>query len=72
MAEPRFGSERASMLHCGDDVAAKSTAAPLAVDLGFEPVDAGPLAEAQWLETSPCSGSAWPWCMAMGGRSPFG
>ena len=38
------------MFYCGDDVKAKDTAAVLASDLGFEPVDAGPLRQARLLE----------------------
>ncbi|MGH6959267.1 MAG: hypothetical protein ACREE7_02165, partial [Dongiaceae bacterium] len=34
----------------GDDPRAKATALALARDLGFEPVDAGPLAMARYLE----------------------
>jgi predicted dinucleotide-binding enzyme len=38
------------MLYCGDDAPAKAVAAQLAADLGFEPLDLGPLAEARLLE----------------------
>lgn len=51
MADPRFGAERASMLHCGDDAPAKKVAGELAAAIGFDPVDAGPLTEARWLES---------------------
>jgi hypothetical protein len=50
MASPRFGAERATMLVCGDDPAAKRTVLTLAEELGFEAVDAGPLARARLLE----------------------
>jgi predicted dinucleotide-binding enzyme len=50
MANPDYNGERATMLYCGDDANAKSTAAVLASDLGFEPVDAGPLRQARLLE----------------------
>lgn len=50
MANPRFGGAAASMFLCGDDAAAKKTVAGLAEALGFEPVDAGPLAQARLLE----------------------
>ncbi len=50
MANPKYGSESATMFYCGDDAAAKTAAAKLAADLGFEAVDAGPLAEARLLE----------------------
>lgn len=51
MSNPRFGAEAATMFYAGDDVAAKQVAATLAADLGFDPVDAGPLANARFLET---------------------
>ena len=45
-----FGSRRAAMFYCGDDAAAKTIAAKLINDVGFEPVDSGPLASARYLE----------------------
>jgi 8-hydroxy-5-deazaflavin:NADPH oxidoreductase len=50
MAAPTFGGEHASMFLCGDDAAAKAMVAGLARDLGFDPVDAGPLRQARLLE----------------------
>jgi predicted dinucleotide-binding enzyme len=47
---PKFGSESASMFICGDDADAKAVVAKLAADLGFEPVDAGPLTASRMLE----------------------
>jgi len=45
-----FGSRRASMLYCGDDAEAKSVVTKLIGDVGFDPVDCGPLASARLLE----------------------
>jgi predicted dinucleotide-binding enzyme len=50
MADPQYGGDRATMLYCGDDKGAKEVAAQIAADLGFEPVDAGPLSAAYLLE----------------------
>jgi predicted dinucleotide-binding enzyme len=50
MADPIFDEQAATMFYCGDDEEAKAVAARLAADLGFEPVDAGPLREARLLE----------------------
>lgn len=50
MADPRFGTQRASMFICGDDASAKATVARLAGELGFDPVDCGPLTQARLLE----------------------
>jgi predicted dinucleotide-binding enzyme len=50
IAAPQFGAVRASMFICGDDPDALGTVAGLAADLGFEPVDCGPLANAALLE----------------------
>ena len=50
MADPAYGSQRLSMLICGDDAEAKKVAADLAQQLGFEPVDVGPLRSARYLE----------------------
>jgi predicted dinucleotide-binding enzyme len=38
------------MAYCGDDRGAKEIAATLISDVGFEPVDAGPLRIARYLE----------------------
>ena len=50
MADPAYPEGAATMFYCGGDNAAKRTAAQLAKDLGFDPVDAGPLKEARLLE----------------------
>jgi 8-hydroxy-5-deazaflavin:NADPH oxidoreductase len=50
MANPVFGSQRATMFFCGDDAAAKTIVARLVEVTGFEPVDAGALAIARLLE----------------------
>jgi 8-hydroxy-5-deazaflavin:NADPH oxidoreductase len=50
MADPRFGENRAILFYCGDDSAAKKTAAQLAAELDFDPLDAGPLKQARLLE----------------------
>ena len=50
MNDPSFGDHRATMFYCGDDVEAKSMVRQLIADLEFEPVDAGPLASARYLE----------------------
>lgn len=50
MADNRYGGAPLTMLYAGDDDAAKQTAAGLARDLGFDPVDAGPLSAARFLE----------------------
>jgi 8-hydroxy-5-deazaflavin:NADPH oxidoreductase len=41
---------RPSLLYCGNDQAAKDIAATLIRDVGFDPVDAGPLRTARYLE----------------------
>lgn len=50
MANPDYHGERATMFYCGDDTNSKRIAAGLAAELGFEPVDAGPLKHAHLLE----------------------
>jgi len=50
MANPEYREGRSMMLYCGDDAPAKTVAAQLAADLGFEPYDVGPLTEARLLE----------------------
>jgi predicted dinucleotide-binding enzyme len=48
---------RPSLIYCGDDKDAKDVAARLIRDVGFEPIDAGPLRIARYLE---------PFTLAMG------
>jgi predicted dinucleotide-binding enzyme len=50
MANPNYGSEPVTMFYAADDSSAKVTASQLASDLGFDPVDAGPLANSRFLE----------------------
>jgi predicted dinucleotide-binding enzyme len=46
----RRKSRRPSLVYCGDDSGAKEVAARLISDVGFEPVDAGPLRIARYFE----------------------
>lgn len=51
-AETRlFGSRMSTMLYCGDDEDAKSVVSQLIRETGFEPLDAGPLKSARYLES---------------------
>lgn len=50
MASPAYGGEPTAMFYAGDDSAAKETVRGLIVQLGFEPIDAGPLARSRELE----------------------
>ena len=49
-AAKRRRRQRPSLLYCGDDKDGKAVAARLIRDAGFEPVDAGPLRIARYLE----------------------
>ena len=48
--EARGGGRRPSLVYCGDDNRAKEVAARLIRDVGFDPVDAGPLRIARYIE----------------------
>jgi len=50
MADSRYGAGKLVMLVAGDDAQAKTTVTSLASDLGFEGIDAGPLAMSRQLE----------------------
>lgn len=50
MADPSYPEGKPTMFFCGDDVIAKDVARNLAEELGFEPVDAGPLTQSRVLE----------------------
>jgi len=50
MADPVYGGEPTVMFYAGDDAEAKSAARALVSALGFDAVDAGPLARARDLE----------------------
>jgi predicted dinucleotide-binding enzyme len=47
---PGYQDLRPVMFLCGNDPDAKTVVSSLAVDLGFEPFDAGPLSAARFLE----------------------
>jgi predicted dinucleotide-binding enzyme len=48
--EARDDTPRPSLVYCGDDARAKQLAATLIRDVGFDPVDAGPLRIARYTE----------------------
>lgn len=52
MAEPQYGEHAATQFYCGDDADAKRAVAELIGQLGMEPVDAGPLRNARYLEAT--------------------
>jgi predicted dinucleotide-binding enzyme len=53
--EARGNAPRPSLVYCGDDQRAKDVAAGLIRDVGFDPVDAGPLRIARTPSRSRCS-----------------
>ena len=48
--EARRRAKRPSLVYCGDDKKSKALAAELIRDVGFDPVDAGPLRIARYSE----------------------
>ena len=48
--EARSHAARPSLVYCGNDARAKKAASALITDVGFEPVDAGPLRTARYTE----------------------
>jgi 8-hydroxy-5-deazaflavin:NADPH oxidoreductase len=50
MADSRYPGGKLMMAIAGDDAAAKTIVASLAAELGFDPVDTGPLAMSRYLE----------------------
>ena len=50
MRNPAFGGTKLTMFYAGDDDSAKKTAEKLIADIGFDPVDAGVLKIARYLE----------------------
>jgi 8-hydroxy-5-deazaflavin:NADPH oxidoreductase len=64
MENPVYGGQPVTMFYCGDDAEAKRTAAALARDVGFDPVDAGPLSNARVLEPYAL---LWIWLAVRGG-----
>ena len=64
MANPNYPLGPVTMFYCGDDDGAKVVAARLAADIGFEPIDAGPLTQARVLEPM---AMLWIWLAVFGG-----
>jgi len=52
MGNPTYGGQMATQFYCGDDASAKQIVAGLITELGMEPVDAGPLTNARYLEAT--------------------
>ena len=50
LGNPAFNGQAVSLFYCGDNEAAKDVVARLGRELGFEPVDCGPLISARYLE----------------------
>ena len=50
LENPRFGQEQADLFYCGDYTHGKRLVAGLATELGFRPVDIGPMKQARALE----------------------
>ena len=50
LAQPIYGGVAASNFYCGDDAGAKAVVRALIADMGFEPIEVGPLASARYLE----------------------
>jgi predicted dinucleotide-binding enzyme len=50
MENPLYGEAAIPIFYCGDDAEAKKMAGALAGDIGFDPIDAGPLSNARLLE----------------------
>jgi hypothetical protein len=64
MLDARYAAGKPMMLYCGDDAGAKGIARRLAEDLGFDPIDFGPLANARYSENVAMS---WIWLAIKGG-----
>ncbi len=50
MSQPRVNDQATSMFYCGDDASAKQAVHEMLEQLGFDPLDAGPLKQARYLE----------------------
>ncbi len=50
LSKPSFNSIPGTIFYCGDDSEAKKVVSKLISDLGFEPIDSGPLKNARYLE----------------------
>lgn len=64
MANPIYHGKGTPMFYCGDDTSAKHSAAALAHQLGFDPIDAGPLTNSRLLEPFAL---LWIWLAVFGG-----
>lgn len=64
MADPNYGGGKCAMFYCGD-AQAKEAGKRLAAELGFEPIDAGPLSNSRLLEPL---AMLWIWLAYPGGQ----
>jgi predicted dinucleotide-binding enzyme len=64
MVNPTYEGKTTPMFYCGDDAGARHTAAALSRQLGFDPIDAGPLTNSRLLEPYAL---LWIWLAVFGG-----
>ena len=64
MENPIYRGSAIPMFYCGDHAGAKTVAASLARDTGFDPIDAGPLSNSRLLEPYAL---LWIWLAVFGG-----
>lgn len=64
MSNPEYSDGKLVMPYCGDDAGAKDTVRKLISELGFDALDAGPLANARLLEAQ---AELWIWLASKGG-----
>src|ERR1041385_4185660 len=72
MANSKYAAGKIMMPVRGDDAAAKKTVMGFAADLGFEPVDAGPLAMSRHLEPMAMTWIKLAYAQGMGREFGFG
>ena len=71
LATGKIGSETLTLFVAGDDAGAKETVMPLGRDLGFDPVDAGPLRPARYLKPMAMEIMAMAYGLKMGTKIGF-
>ncbi len=59
MEQPACHGQPATAFYCGDDANANAKVGELLKQLGFDPVDAGPLGSARILSRQPCCSFCW-------------
>ncbi len=70
-SSPKFDNQNASVFYCGNDSDSKNKISQIISDLGYDPIDCGPLESARLLEKLGLVNISFGYKLGMGGNQAF-